>query len=539
VAGGGNTELDLDVMTATAGQRRPSRVERLHIELGLESGFPNPDPPLAGAGSLLAYDAVQDPVVGGGSRERAVRRVVGRAARTVFAFDDPLALAVDGRRLAVVRQELGGDGCGCSAAATWSPDGRRIAFLQGNADINSVMPAEVALINADGSGRATITHDGLTRLDIGADLSSLDWSPDGTEIAYSYFKVGQRTIAVVRPDGTGTHDLVSGEDPAWSPDGSAIAFSRSEDPTPHGIFVANADGTSVRQLASGGEGPAWSPDGKQIAYTSGGALFVVNVDGSGLRQIATAPASAQDPDWSPDGRQIVFGSLLTLGGRGGLWVVNADGTGLRQLSSEDDAYPRWSPDGRRILFTSARDDIVNNSEGLRLELYTMNSDGTDTRPLTFTRPAEWASVGEIHGRSGERLASFEALGAPAQTIILGSVTESRSVGLGGNRLAVLSVLARSHEARITLFDAHSGAPQHVVPVPGGSPFELAGVSGRWVVFRTGKTIRALDASTLRTAILAVARDGPIGLSVSGRRVAWAENACSCTGGRIRALTLPR
>jgi Tol biopolymer transport system component len=506
------------------------------MEIDLESGFPDPDPPLAGAGSLLAYYAVQDPVVGGGSRERVVRRVVGRAARTVFAFDQPLALAVDGRRLAVVRQELGGDGCGCSASATWSPDGRRIAFLEGNADINSVEPAEVALMNADGSGRATITHDGLTRLDTGADLSSLDWSPDGSDVAYSYFEAGRRMIAVVRPDGTGTHDLVSGEDPAWSPDGTSIAFSRSET-TASGIFVASADGSSARQLTNTGEAPTWSPDGTQIAYTSGGALFVVNVDGSGLRQIATAPASAQDPDWSPDGHQIVFGSLLTLGGRGGLWVVNADGTGLRQLSSGGDAYPRWSPDGQRILFTSSRDDIVQ-SDQLRLELYTMKSDGTDVHPLTFTRPAEWASVGEIHAQSGKRLASFEAVGAPPTTRY-GSVAESKGVALGGDRLAVLSVLARSQEAQITLFDARRGKVQHVVPVHGAPPLALAGISGRWVVFRTGRAIRALDASTLRTSILAFARDGPIGLSVSGRRVAWAENACSCTGGRIRALTLPR
>jgi hypothetical protein len=61
------------------------------------------------------------------------------------------------------------------------------------------------------------------------------------------------------------------------------------------------------------------------------------------------------------------------------------------------------------------------------------------------------------------------------------------------------------------------------------------VSGQRVVFRTGVAIRVLDAKTLRTSVLAVLDSDPIGLSVSGRRVAWGENLDG--GGRIRAITL--
>jgi hypothetical protein len=67
-----------------------------------------------------------------------------------------------------------------------------------------------------------------------------------------------------------------------------------------------------------------------------------------------------------------------------------------------------------------------------------------------------------------------------------------------------------------------------------------GMDGRWVVFRTGRTIRALDTRTNRASVLTVAGGRVVGLSIEGRRVAWGEKR----GGdrvpdRIRAIVLPR
>jgi TolB protein len=524
--GGGNTELDVAVNTATAGDRRPHRVESLLESIELDTGFPNPDPPLTGAGSLLAYYAEDQRF-----HQQDVRRVVRGVARTMFQFHRPLALAVGGGRVAAVRQVLSGDGCGCNTSGVWSPDGRKIAFLQGDVNANSIEPAEVGVMNADGSGRATITHDGLTKLDSGAADSALDWSPDGGEIAYTYWANGGLgwTIAVVHGDGTGGHNLVRGQEPDWSPDGSTIAFSR----TGGGIFLVKADGSSVRQLTSGGGGPAWSSDGTRLAYTSDGALYVVNADGTGLRQLVSSGPYARNPDWSPGG-EIAFGGQQSYWNKGGLWVVNADGSNLRQLTTESDDFPSWSPDGGRILFTSARDDITH-VEHQRLELYTVKADGTDVRPLSFTQPAEWAGVGELHSQSGRRLATFRAVGAPAIAKTFGTMSASRSVAVGRTRVAVLSVLAQTGKPQISLFDAATGALRHEVKIPAEPPYELAGVSGQRVVFRTGVAIRVLDAKTLRTSVLAVLDSDPIGLSVSGRRVAWGENLDG--GGRIRAITL--
>ena len=81
-----------------------------------------------------------------------------------------------------------------------------------------------------------------------------------------------------------------------------------------------------------------TPDGARIVFTRQrlrhgdpkGALFVANADGTGLRQIT--PFGVPDPDevpkWSPDGTEILFGSATEK-----LVAVHPDGTGVREISS--------------------------------------------------------------------------------------------------------------------------------------------------------------------------------------------------------------
>jgi hypothetical protein len=165
----------------------------------------------------------------------------------------------------------------------------------------------------------------------------------------------------------------------------------------------------------------------------------------------------------------------------------------------------------------------------------MRSDGTDIRPLTFTQPADWAAIGEVRSLAGRRLSSFAAVGAPALDGHLGpTIAASRALAIGGAMVAVLTIPVRTGKAQVSLFDASSGLLQHVVAVPGA--FDLGGFSGRRLVIGSAGAIRVLDTTTLKLSTLAQPASSPIGLSVSGRRVAWAESAGG--GGRIRAATLP-
>jgi dipeptidyl aminopeptidase/acylaminoacyl peptidase len=68
-----------------------------------------------------------------------------------------------------------------------------------------------------------------------------------------------------------------------------------------------------------------------------------------------------DPQISPDGKKIVyvrrFADPMTDRRYSNLWIVNSDGTDHRPLTSGNrgDASPRWSPDGTRIAYLSDAD----------------------------------------------------------------------------------------------------------------------------------------------------------------------------------------
>src|SRR6266542_537102 len=133
-----------------------------------------------------------------------------------------------------------------------------------------------------------------------------DWSPDGTRIVYdSESREGGQGIWVVNADGSEATKLIDdGSVPAWSPDGTRIAFARPDlgemvwygrgaRGTPFYLYVMDADGTNIQRLTDGqfsDYSPAWSPDGTQIAFVrndrEGAGLFVMNADGSDVRQVA-------------------------------------------------------------------------------------------------------------------------------------------------------------------------------------------------------------------------------------------------------------
>ncbi len=256
-----------------------------------------------------------------------------------------------------------------------SPDGRRIVFdsnrRRAEGEGEPFNTSDLFVMNADGTGQTLVTRG-----------SSATWSPDGKQIAFHASASGTgRPIKADPGAATSDNDIfvlhvseVPGngarpknitnspaaidDDPDWSPDGKTIVF------TSHAVTdnPVNSATTEIYVIASAGTGtparltnnteeeraPAWSPDGKRIVFCCrrGGPDFeicVMNGDGTGQVQLTDNDVPDLTPSWSPDGKKIVFHRRV--GGRGQfqLFVVNADGTGEVQLTFPPglNAFPNW------------------------------------------------------------------------------------------------------------------------------------------------------------------------------------------------------
>jgi len=220
---------------------------------------------------------------------------------------------------------------------------------------------QIMSIGIDGSNPVQITHES-------DEATQPRWSPDGSKLAYLFGPRLQGKIKICDPDGGNAHLLLEdGEgpqrSPCWSPDGKQIAFAMQAAATNnYHIFVANADGTNLKNLTSGlryAACPAWSGDGSKIACSSmrpSGrlGLFLMNSDGTGLVDLADRDMDGWVyPCWSQEGKQIAYG-FAEGNEKCQLRQINIDGTGDAPLVEGPESYTfaAWSPDGRYLAYVS-------------------------------------------------------------------------------------------------------------------------------------------------------------------------------------------
>lgn len=245
------------------------------------------------------------------------------------------------RSLAGYRGSFRGTGVG------WSPDGTRLAAVDGTGTLQIWRAGDGVLIGAtpvfttytgrvawsprsdavvahcdDGNELAVVEVSGggagPVRLLAGpGPASSVAWSPDGTVVAAGFAATPH--LVLFRRTGEGfTPEAVDRQDAhasavAWSPDGSAIATASA---TPSGDSVVRVfDGRSGAPTARfpGGaalqQNPVWAPGSDSVAVADGAGIVTWPVHGAAPQRWKSAqqPYGSRVLAWTADGRVLAAG----------------------------------------------------------------------------------------------------------------------------------------------------------------------------------------------------------------------------------------
>lgn len=192
------------------------------------------------------------------------------------------------------------------------------------------------------------------------------WSPDGRRLAYS----AEGSVWVVGVAGGLSEEVARGSSPVWISDDelilsmdidekSRLVRTAVTDPWPRPISPLDLNCGGARAFI----------DHSVVLFVeypaddrSSSNVWIHRLDEGTAQQLTDEPDTHdRDPGLSPDGATVAFTSERT--GWYEVYLVNIDGTGLRQLTNEEGGFSslRWHPNGDRLLAVRSRrgtDDLV-------------------------------------------------------------------------------------------------------------------------------------------------------------------------------------
>jgi dipeptidyl aminopeptidase/acylaminoacyl peptidase len=200
------------------------------------------------------------------------------------------------------------------------------------------------------------------------------WSPDGKQIAFISNMSGRNNIWLVPAEGGWPVQLTVSDQrqtaPAWSPDGKWIAYQSDYDGDElWDIFLVSPKTGKVVNLTSTREiaelNPTWSPDGRYLAYEvkpKSSAAYEIDIYDTLMREVKHLTTNTQqdksnsDPIWSKNGKYIVYTEEQAKGTDSNIFIAEV-ATAQRTSLTPHEGEQRYSandisPDGKRVLLSS-------------------------------------------------------------------------------------------------------------------------------------------------------------------------------------------
>jgi len=143
------------------------------------------------------------------------------------------------------------------------------------------------------------------------------WSPDGKQIAFISDMTGEEQVYLIDQDGSGEPEQLTRNfegqlyTPHWSPDGERLAFADKDGK----LYVLTLEGNKLDEVAHETRGRlfdhAWSPNGGHLAFSLNdrnglNALHIWSVEDGELRRVTGEYTDDYGPSWDPEGDYLFF-----------------------------------------------------------------------------------------------------------------------------------------------------------------------------------------------------------------------------------------
>jgi TolB protein len=226
--------------------------------------------------------------------------------------------------------------------------------------------------DADGYNPQTVVRSNVP-------LLSPSWSPDGRRLAYVSFEFNNNSSIYIQDLGTGARERVASfrginSAPAFSPDGSRLALTLSRSGNPE-IYVMDLGSKALTQITNQfgiDTEPTWSADGSTIYFTSdrGGRpqIYSVPAGGGGATRVTFQGSYNASATVSHDDKKIAVAQ-----GAGNVYRIALLDRSLGSprwstLSPGSlDESPSFAPNASMVLYAAR--------EGARGVLYAVSADG--------------------------------------------------------------------------------------------------------------------------------------------------------------------
>lgn len=207
------------------------------------------------------------------------------------------------------------------------------------------------------------------------------FSPDGKQIIFQAVPTGEKNYQIY------TMDLCESIPKMVSTGKGACTCANFHPNNQKIIFASSHEDPGLNNPDFYLSVPGYKREGGNYAwdFTPYMNIYEANVDGSNLKALTSGYSYHAECAYSFDGSKIVFASNVD--GSMNLYTMNSDGSDVFQVTHTTNCYnggPFFSPDGSQIIYRA------DQEKPDYLQIFICNADGSGEKQMTLNNAVNWA-----------------------------------------------------------------------------------------------------------------------------------------------------